>query len=203
MDKETRSEQENDEVGIRSSDGPFDSTEAEDEVGGDFPEGDEMGAGDENRQDTEDTKAADAGQDDQVEDGDEEDDEPLWYYVEKGERQGPVEESELRQMVWDGKVDNTLVWTPGQQEWQRLSDFPQLMPTRAGACSALPFFTFVSPVPMHHMAAWAAAAYLRCIPAMQVVRAPHWCPPGGLGLVLLAQPGYWVTVNLRAGSAWH
>ncbi|MBV9612797.1 MAG: RDD family protein [Acidobacteriaceae bacterium] len=44
-----------------------------------------------------------------------------WYYADSGQRAGPVPESELQSLYATGKVRrDTLVWTAGMAEWQRL-----------------------------------------------------------------------------------
>jgi hypothetical protein len=123
-EREGRSDQDYEDYGMRGSEegsapqqGEFDSGEAEDEVQNEMSD------------------VVDEDYEEEELDGDEDEDdepEPMWHYVEKGQKTGPVPESDLRQMVWAGKIGNTLVWTPGQKEWQQLSDFPQLLPTRAG-----------------------------------------------------------------------
>jgi TM2 domain-containing membrane protein YozV len=45
-----------------------------------------------------------------------------WYYTSGGQRQGPVPESQLRQMVAAGQVGpNELVWTQGMAQWSPAS----------------------------------------------------------------------------------
>jgi hypothetical protein len=42
-----------------------------------------------------------------------------WYYVENGERVGPLEEAELTEKARAGRVRaDTLVWTEGMANWQ-------------------------------------------------------------------------------------
>lgn len=42
-----------------------------------------------------------------------------WYYVEQGQRKGPVEESEIRNMIAAGSLSqDTMVWTEGMANWQ-------------------------------------------------------------------------------------
>jgi hypothetical protein len=47
----------------------------------------------------------------------------MWYYVKDGtDRQGPVTESELRNLAESGQVLTTdLVWTDGQADWQPMN----------------------------------------------------------------------------------
>eukprot|EP00873_Tetraselmis_striata_P018816 jgi/Tetstr1/439080/TSEL_027570.t1 len=127
--RETRSAEEREEYGVHNS------TEAEDEVGGrhceevnrDGREDDELD-GDANKVTV--RKEGETGKESAAAGP-----EPMWHYVENGQKTGPVPESVLRQMVWDGRVGNTLVWTPGQEEWRQLSEYPQLLPTRAGGAA--------------------------------------------------------------------
>lgn len=45
-----------------------------------------------------------------------------WYYAQGGKQMGPVEESELENLVRQGTVrDDTLVWREGMASWQRHS----------------------------------------------------------------------------------
>jgi hypothetical protein len=42
-----------------------------------------------------------------------------WYYVESGQQQGPVEESQLHQLAREGRIQgDTLVWKNGMPDWQ-------------------------------------------------------------------------------------
>jgi hypothetical protein len=45
-----------------------------------------------------------------------------WYYVENGQQAGPVEETQLPELVQSGRLlDDTLVWHEGMAEWQPFS----------------------------------------------------------------------------------
>src|SRR5262245_4151860 len=45
-----------------------------------------------------------------------------WYYVENGQQAGPVEESQLAELVQSGRLrGDTLVWHEGMAAWQPLS----------------------------------------------------------------------------------
>ncbi len=42
-----------------------------------------------------------------------------WYYVKDGERQGPVSEADLRQLLQTGEIKNdTLIWHEGMADWE-------------------------------------------------------------------------------------
>lgn len=42
----------------------------------------------------------------------------MWYYAQAGERQGPIEEQALRELLNQGKLGaETLVWTQGMAQW--------------------------------------------------------------------------------------
>jgi len=46
-----------------------------------------------------------------------------WYYVEYGERAGPVSDAEWEELVKTGKIaPNTLVWREGMEDWQRYKE---------------------------------------------------------------------------------
>lgn len=50
-----------------------------------------------------------------------------WYYVEDGERVGPVEEEGLQELVDDGVLkEDSYVWTKGFDNWQRLHSVSEL-----------------------------------------------------------------------------
>ncbi len=45
-----------------------------------------------------------------------------WYYVRDGERQGPVEEEELKRIVDRGEIPrDALIWRSGLSDWERYS----------------------------------------------------------------------------------
>jgi len=55
-----------------------------------------------------------------------------WYYVEAGERQGPVSEDEFNAMISSGKITpETLVWFDGMKEWQPCKDMAPASQTPA------------------------------------------------------------------------
>jgi uncharacterized membrane protein YhaH (DUF805 family) len=48
-----------------------------------------------------------------------------WYFIENGNRNGPVAEDALRSIVQAGRIkSDTLVWSEGMQDWQPMSDSP-------------------------------------------------------------------------------
>lgn len=59
-----------------------------------------------------------------------------WYYVDGGKQAGPVNDTELEQLLTAGKVQgNTLVWHEGMAEWL---PFRQVNPARAATLIAEP-----------------------------------------------------------------
>ena len=60
-----------------------------------------------------------------------------WYFVEKGERQGPVTESVLSELLGTGRLKgNSLVWEEGMSDWQALEvAIPSLLPDPADQVS--------------------------------------------------------------------
>lgn len=55
--------------------------------------------------------------------------EPSWYYVERGESIGPVDEATIRQRVRDGLLNrDSLVWKDGMPEWTHAGEAAGLMP---------------------------------------------------------------------------
>lgn len=45
-----------------------------------------------------------------------------WYYASRGERAGPVTQSQLRSLLQDGRINSkTLVWNPGKEQWLPVS----------------------------------------------------------------------------------
>jgi hypothetical protein len=61
-----------------------------------------------------------------------------WYYESNGRPQGPILESELRQLKADGKIEAAcLVWKEGMEDWMPLEKVGALgSPTAPGASSA-------------------------------------------------------------------
>ncbi|AYF45555.1 MULTISPECIES: GYF domain-containing protein [unclassified Halobacteriovorax] len=50
-----------------------------------------------------------------------------WYYVEKGERVGPVENSEIENLFNSGKLNaESYVWTKGYDNWKHISEATEL-----------------------------------------------------------------------------
>ena len=68
----------------------------------------------------------------------------LWFYTKSGtnEKQGPMAESELRELISRGEVTSgDLVWTDGMSEWQPLGTVAELksgMPALPTVSAALP-----------------------------------------------------------------
>ncbi len=50
-----------------------------------------------------------------------------WYYVENGERRGPVEQDEIISLHQAGKLtDQDYVWKKGFENWAKISDVEEL-----------------------------------------------------------------------------
>ncbi len=67
-----------------------------------------------------------------------------WYYVENGQRMGPVEDAEISQLTSSGKVTGeTLVWNPTMTNWQPYREVapPSMDDIFSTAGSANPFPT--------------------------------------------------------------
>ena len=46
-----------------------------------------------------------------------------WYYVENGQRLGPVGEAEFEEFVRQGRISaDTLVWQQGMADWKSLRE---------------------------------------------------------------------------------
>lgn len=53
-----------------------------------------------------------------------------WFYIDSGERRGPVSETELSELTRSGKVgEQTLVWREGWSDWRKLADANAVAPT--------------------------------------------------------------------------
>jgi hypothetical protein len=51
-----------------------------------------------------------------------------WFFASNGQQQGPIPETQLRDLIARGAVTpDTLVWTDGMSGWQRASDIPGLI----------------------------------------------------------------------------
>jgi TM2 domain-containing membrane protein YozV len=67
----------------------------------------------------------------------------MWYYAENGQRKGPIEESQLRDLANQGVIDGgTQVWTQGMANWAALAE------TTLGASLGLPPPLGPAPRPM-------------------------------------------------------
>ncbi len=67
----------------------------------------------------------------------------MWYYAENGQRKGPIEEAQLRDLANQGVIDGrTLVWTQGMANWAALAE------TTLGASLGLPPPLGPAPRPM-------------------------------------------------------
>ncbi len=79
-----------------------------------------------------------------------------WYYESNGQPHGPVDESELRQLIEDGKLlGDSLVWRQGMLDWTPLKDVNDFATRLKPAEPALPQHgnpsgskTFDAPVPV-------------------------------------------------------
>jgi uncharacterized membrane protein len=63
-----------------------------------------------------------------------------WFYIQNGQRTGPVEESELFRMARDGQLSpGDLVWNPGMgQEWKPASEVSGLFASPPAPAPAIP-----------------------------------------------------------------
>jgi hypothetical protein len=63
-----------------------------------------------------------------------------WYYAAQGQQQGPVSESELRDLIARGVVRaETLVWSEGMAGWEKAGRIPGLISGLAAQRPAVPF----------------------------------------------------------------
>jgi hypothetical protein len=63
-----------------------------------------------------------------------------WYYGTQGQQQGPVTETELRQLMAQGVVTReTLVWRDGLAEWKPMGDVAELLAPPLGAAAAMAY----------------------------------------------------------------
>ncbi|MBS0198479.1 MAG: RDD family protein [Planctomycetes bacterium] len=61
----------------------------------------------------------------------------MWYFVFAGQRQGPVPEAKIRELINAGQVKaGTLVWTEGMAEWLPVESVPALASFAAEAAQA-------------------------------------------------------------------
>ncbi len=61
----------------------------------------------------------------------------MWYFVFAGQRQGPVPEAKIRELISAGQVKpGTLVWTEGMAEWVPVESVPALASFAAEAAQA-------------------------------------------------------------------
>jgi hypothetical protein len=51
-----------------------------------------------------------------------------WYYVEDGERKGPISQEELKKLTTlEILTQESYVWTKGLKDWKKLQEFPNLI----------------------------------------------------------------------------
>lgn len=62
-----------------------------------------------------------------------------WYYAVAGtERQGPVSDAQLRELIQQGKIGAAdLVWTEGMPSWVALGSVPDLQPAGTAAVASV------------------------------------------------------------------
>lgn len=53
----------------------------------------------------------------------------MWYYATEGQKEGPVSEEKVTDLVREGDLDETdLVWTTGMDEWKQISEVKEIFP---------------------------------------------------------------------------
>lgn len=53
-----------------------------------------------------------------------------WYYVEDGERKGPISQEELKKLITlEILTPESYIWTKGLKDWKKLQEFPNLIET--------------------------------------------------------------------------
>ena len=113
-----------------------------------------------------------------------------WYYAESGKQLGPIEESDLDELVRQGVVrDETLVWREGMAAWQRHGAVRGPSSGPAGTASAVP------PVP----AAAQAGDSRYCSECGRPFPASQLTSYGDISVCGQCQPAY--SQRLREGGA--
>jgi uncharacterized RDD family membrane protein YckC len=113
-----------------------------------------------------------------------------WYYAEGGKQLGPIEESELEELVRQGVVrDETLVWREGMAAWQRHA---AVRGSGAGPASTA---TAAPPVPV----AAGAGDSRYCSECGRAVPASQLSVFGDVSVCAQCQPGY--SQRLREGGS--
>ena len=113
-----------------------------------------------------------------------------WYYAEGGKQLGPIEESDLDELVRQGAVrDETLVWREGMSAWQRHAAVRGSSSGSSGAAPAVP------PVPVT-----AGAGDTRyCSECGRAVPASQMSTFGDISVCTQCQPAY--SQRLREGGS--
>lgn len=64
----------------------------------------------------------------------------MWHYVKDGQKQGPVDDAQLKALLASGLPASTLVWKDGMAEWVAASTIPELAPAKdaSGAPPVIP-----------------------------------------------------------------
>jgi len=100
-----------------------------------------------------------------------------WYYVENGQQAGPVEESQLAELVQSGKLrGDTLVWHEGMAAWQA---FSTLKPAEIILPDAAPTGTSASP---------GEAGEAICAECGKLFRKDEMIPHGGVYICAACKP---------------
>lgn len=80
-----------------------------------------------------------------------------WFYIKKGQRQGPVSETEIKQLLERGDIlPQTKVWTAGRNDWQPLEDSPEFHDAADQIPPPIPASEAADPPPIPTEAAMAA-----------------------------------------------
>ncbi len=117
-----------------------------------------------------------------------------WFYIHNGQRHGPIEETELFQLVRTGGLaPDDLVWNPAMgQEWKPASTVPNLFAAPAAGVPAVPGATPNRELMRQARAAlrgrWAPAIGVTLLYVL-VANGPQFIPYlGGLVILLVAGP---------------
>jgi len=132
-----------------------------------------------------------------------------WYYAREGQRQGPVPEGRLRELIAAGQVrPDDLVWRAGFPDWRPAREAPEVfsaappaMPPAITAYPPGPAPVATGALPMSWVPAYAiilgVIAGLHILSSLaQVTRSSH--VGAGLGVVVFT----WVTSGLAIAVAW-
>jgi hypothetical protein len=126
-----------------------------------------------------------------------------WYYAREGQRQGPMPEARLRELIATGEVRaGDLIWRPGFESWRPAGEVPEIFPAPPASTDAPPAVGTGPALSMRWVPAYsvimAVIGGLQILSALAQLGGRHGRMPLGM-TVLLFQ---WIPAVLSIAVAW-